>query len=293
MTIKSMTGHGCGKSSCSGGKIIIELHSVNHRQFDLRLDLPPRLLFMETEMRRMIHKSVARGSVVCRCHFIPGPGLASDTILIDQNLLEQCLRETSRAARALKVTNDLKLTSLLALPGALKILPVSAGARGIRKAAIKALRLAQHALCAMRGIEGRFLAGELGKRIARLNAIVSLIERRAPAAVNKHRRKLRKLLFAACREAAKDKKMLHDIVSAATRMDIAEEIERSRSHLRQMTTLLASNASVGRTLDFLLQELLREMNTLGAKADDLTISKLTVNYKTELECIREQVQNIE
>jgi len=287
-----MTGHGRGEASLNGSKVIVELHSVNHRQFDLRLDLPPYLSFLETEIRQMIHARLARGSVACRPHVIPGAQISTHQIAIDHDLARQCLQAVRRMARQHKITDDFGVSALFNVPGVVRILTASGHNAKLKNMVVSACRHALKQLCAMRAIEGRGLEGDLRRKIQQLEIMLHQIAVRRPAAARQYKRRIKDLLVSAA-ENAGNKKILHDIVMLAERGDITEELERSRVHLQQFNRLLASNTPVGRTMDFLVQEMMREVNTIGAKSNDCVISNLVVKYKSELECVREQVQNIE
>lgn len=292
MPVNSMTGHGRGEASFKGTKVIVELNSVNHRQFDLRLDLPPYLSFLETEIRQMIHSALARGSVSGRCHVVPGAQMSTHQIIIDHNLARQCLQIARQTARQHKTADDFGISSLFSMPGVIKVVPANRHDAKLKHLVISAGRHALKQLCVMRKIEGCALEREIRRRMRRLEVMAAEITRRRPIAVRQYKTRIKDLLVSAA-ENAGDKKILRDIVVLAERGDIAEELERSRVHLQQFNRLLASKAPVGRTMDFLVQEMMREINTIGAKSNDCIISSLVIKYKAELECIREQVQNIE
>ena len=292
MAVNSMTGYGRGEASFKGTKVIVELNSVNHRQFDLRLDLPVYLSFLETDIRRMIHSVLARGSVLCRCHVVPGAQMSTHQVLIDHDLARQCLQIARQIAREHKTTDDFGIRSLFGIPGVIKVLSASRNNAKLKCLAVSACQRALKQLSAMRAIEGRALGRDISRRIQCLEIMTNKIACRRPIAARQYKRKIKDLLLSAA-ENTGDKKILRDIVMLAERGDIAEELARSRSHFVQFKQLLAGEAPVGRTMDFLVQEMMREINTIGAKSNDCMISNLVVNYKSELECIREQVQNIE
>lgn len=292
MSIYSMTGHGRDEASFRGAKVIVELNSVNHRQFDLRLDLLPYLSFLETEIRQMIHAVLARGSVSCRFFVVPGPQMSTHQIVIDHDLTRQCLQIARETARKHRAADDFGISSLFSIPGVIKILPVSRNDTKLKHLVVIACRRALKQLCAMRAIEGCALEREIRRRIQYLKIMLKKIADRRPIAARHYKSKIKDLLVSAA-ENAGDKKILRDIIMLAERGEIAEELERSRVHLQQFNRFLASKAPVGRTMDFLVQEMMREINTIGAKSNDCIISNLVVKYKSELECIREQVQNIE
>jgi len=289
-SIHSMTGHGRGEASFAGVKIVVELHSVNHRQFELRVDLPHFLSSLDTGARSTIHGKIARGAVSCRTHVESGGGIALQHLIVDDVLARRYLRSARATAERNGMENDLGVAALFNLPGVVRIVPVDAGRR-LKKYFDRALRGALRALIAMRAIEGRALHADVGRRLKLLGGMLDSIRRRLPIVRKKHEARLRELL-AVC-SPGMDKKNIREIVLAAERLDVAEELTRSESHLAQFSGLLEKGGPVGRTMDFLIQEMAREINTLGAKANDCAVSGLVVEYKSELECVREQIQNIE
>jgi len=286
-----MTGHGRGEASFQGVKVVVELHSVNHRQFDLRLDLPHFLSSLETEARRLVHDGVARGSISCRVHVESGGEIALQHLVMDNGLVRRYLRVAREAAKKHGLEDDLGTSALFNLPGVVKLLPIDAGRR-LKGPLEHALRGARRELIAMRAMEGRALAEDIDRRLRLLVRLLEKIERRLPFIRRRYKNKIRELT-ASCVDNNADKKIIREIVLAAERFDVAEELTRSESHLKQFYGLLEKGGPVGRTMDFLIQEMVREINTLGSKANDCAVSNLVIEYKSELECVREQAQNIE
>jgi len=265
---------------------------VNHRQFDLRLEAPPYLSFMETEMRKMIHASLARGSVSGRCYVVPGAQISTHQIMIDHDLARQCLQIARATARKHQAADDFGISSLFSIPGVIKVVPANRNDAKLKHLAVSACRRALNQLSVMRKIEGCALEREIRRRLKCLEIMLNKIADRRPIVRRQYETRIKDLLVSAA-ENAGDKKILRDIVLLADRGEIAEELERSRSHFAQFKRLWVVKEPVGRTMDFLVQEMMREINTIGAKSNDCVISNLVVKYKSELECIREQVQNIE
>lgn len=292
MALNSMTGHGRGESSFKGTRVVVELSSVNHRQFDLRLELPPCLAGMETEIRQILHSAIARGSVLCRFHVVPGARISAHQVFIDYGLTRQCLQAAGRMAGKRVMADDFGISALFSIPGVIKIIPAHGQDAEIKRPALGACRSALEKMCAMRATEGLVLGRDIRRRIRRLKLILAKIAHRRPAVVRQYKSRLKTMLCSAAGEGG-NKKLLREIIMVAERGDISEELERSRSHIAQFGQLLAKNEPVGRTMDFLVQEMMREINTTGAKSNDCFISNLVVNYKSELESIREQIQNIE
>jgi uncharacterized protein (TIGR00255 family) len=293
MPINSMTGHGRGEASYQGVKVTVELNSVNHRQFDLRLEVPHYLEFVEREARGLVHGCLARGSIACRCHVESNNKIAIHHLVMDNVLAGQYAQAARRAAKKLKVADDLGVNLLMGLPGVVKLVPRYDNCLKLKRAFIDALQVALRGLRAMRAREGTAITAEIRRRTALLETILHKIKCRAPLVRREHEKKLHNLLNSLAGSTAADKKVYREIVMLAERCLFAEEWDRSLTHLMQMRHLLEAKEPVGRTMEFLLQEMVREINTLGSKANDSTISNLVVRYKSELECIREQAQNVE
>lgn len=293
MPINSMTGQGRGEAALKGAKVIVEISSVNHRQFDLRLDLPPAFAFIEQEARELIHAVLARGAISCRVHFQPSGEISAHQVIVDENMLASLLNLADGMEKKHAVKNDLGFSALCGVPGVIKVIP-AAGNQAVLKTMIKsAVQKAIAAILNMRAVEGQHLAQKIRARVNRLNAIMTEITRLSPKARQQHSLKLYELLKMAAASLPIDKKILREAILAVERGDVSEELERSQSHLKQFAGLLVSHGPVGRTMDFLAQELMREINTVGAKVNDCAISGLVIKYKSELESVREQVQNIE
>jgi len=292
MSIKSMTGHGRGEAAFKDSKIVVERNSVNPRQFDLRIDLPPFLSECEDDLRRLIHTFVARGAVLCRCHFLPGASVSGHHLAIDYPLAAECLRAARRLATMYRAQDNFGISSLFAIPGVIRVVPTQAVRPGLKKACLIACRCALRSLVAMRAREGNHLACDVDKRLKSLEKILTAVACRVPAVRQRFKFKIKTMLREASGGTMRSK-LLRDILAIAERGDIEEEISRSKSHIDQFRTLLAGTSPAGRTMDFLVQEMMREINTIGSKSNDCFISKQVVHYKTELENIREQVQNIE
>jgi len=180
MPINSMTGHGRGESAFKGTKVIVELNSVNHRQFDLRLDLPPFLSCFETEIRQMLHSAIMRGSVLCCCHVVPGAQMSAHQVVVDHDLAKQCLQIACRIAGKYGIKNDFGINSLFSIPGVIRIIPAKVNETGLKGMVLAGCRHALKQLCAMRKHEGDLLARDLIRRIQRLELM--LTKNRAAAA---------------------------------------------------------------------------------------------------------------
>ncbi len=293
--MKSMTGYGRGECTVKGVCITVELNTVNRKQAEVSLGIPTELEFAESELRDMILASVSRGRVNCRIilqHSKPGRPVS---VAINERQVMAYRRELGRLSKSLKVADNLSIDSLLRLPGVLETPDATVETNTFRAPAKRALRQALEALQAMRGKEGTNLGRDLAKRLAGLKRLARRVSKRAPHVLKHHRDRLIERLHSAGIELPEmdDERLLREIVYYTDRMDITEELIRLDSHFGQMGACLSSTTPVGRKLDFLAQEIFREINTIGSKANDSVISSEVVDMKTELEKIREQVQNVE
>jgi uncharacterized protein (TIGR00255 family) len=289
-----MTGYGRGAAAAGGIRVEVELNAVNRKQFDVRLNLPRELLVLESRLQEQIQTVISRGQVSGSVAVAVSGEARQRGIRVDETLAGAYLRVLRQAGRRLKLQDDLSASLLLTLPDVLHRSYATEEAERVWPVASRALRLALRQLVAMRTREGRALAVDLRRRLGLLTRGLAAIRKRAPQVKDRYRAALVARLQAAGFDAgASDPQVLKELAFFAERSDIAEETTRLASHIQQAYTLLASAEPTGRTLDFLAQEMLREINTIGSKANDVAITKQVIDFKTELERIREQVQNVE
>ena len=293
--MKSMTGYGRGECTTKGAQIVVELNTVNRKQAEVTLGVPAELESMESELRDMVLASVSRGRVNGRVTLRRSDANRAVSSAINEVQAKAYRRELAKLAKSLKIPDDFSLDTLLRLPGVLESTEPALDGKAYRAPAKRALGQALLALQAMRGKEGGNLKRDLAKRLGELKRVAKRVAKRAPAVLKQHRRRLIERLRKVGIEtpAADDERLLREMVYYTERMDITEELTRLDSHFGQLEECLRSTQPVGRKLDFLAQEMFREINTIGSKANDSTISGEVVTLKTELEKIREQVQNVE
>jgi uncharacterized protein (TIGR00255 family) len=293
--MKSMTGYGRGECTAKGAQIVVELNTLNRKQAEVTLGVPAELESMESELRDMVLASVSRGRVNGRVTLRRSGANRAASSAINEVQAKAYRRELAKLAKSLKMPDDLSLDTLLRLPGVLEPTEPALDGKAYRAPAKRALGQALLALQAMRGKEGGNLKRDLAKRLGELKRVAKRVAKRAPAVLKQHRRRLIERLRKVGIEtpAADDERLLREMVYYTDRMDITEELTRLDSHFGQLEQCLRSTQPVGRKLDFLAQEMFREINTIGSKANDSTISGEVVTLKTELEKIREQVQNVE
>lgn len=293
--MKSMTGYGRGECTAKGTQIVVELNTVNRKQAEVILGVPAELESVESELRDMVLASVSRGRVNGKVTLRRAGTNRVASSAINEVQAKAYRRELVKLAKSLKMPDDLSLDTLLRLPGVLESTEPALDGKAYRAPAKRALGQALMALQAMRGKEGGNLKRDLAKRLGELKRVAKRVAKRAPAVLKQHRRRLIERLRKVGIEtpAADDERLLREMVYYTDRMDITEELTRLDSHFGQLEQCLRSTQPVGRKLDFLAQEMFREINTIGSKANDSTISGEVVTLKTELEKIREQVQNVE
>lgn len=290
-----MTGHGRGECARDGFKITVELSSVNRKQAEIALSLPRELELLEAPMREVIHRAIARGRITGRVSLHAGRGRAAARQHLNTDLARAYARELAALARQLKLKDDVTLDHLVRAPGVFQTDAELAGAEDFWPAIETALRKALAALLKMRAREGAHLAADLRRRVAIMRAAADRVRKLAPGAADRYRAALRERIRSAGLEgiAAEDERLLKEVVLFADRVDISEELTRLQSHFQQFDDLLQAKEPVGRTLDFLAQEMNREINTIGSKANDARIAREVVTLKAELEKFREQAMNVE
>ena len=291
--MKSMTGYGRGETSQRGFKVTVELSSVNRKQTEIAVNLPRELEVLEAQIRDEINRRVARGRLTVRLSVHAAKGAAH--MRIDGALARTYARELRALAKSLRLPDPVTLDMLARAPGVLRPEEEMTEAVDLWPAAKKALDAALDVLLQMRKREGGFLARDLKARGAVLRAGVARVRDLAPKVAERYREQLLARIKAAGLEAPglDDERLVKEIFYFADRSDVSEELTRLHSHFQQFDDCVKSAEPVGRTLDFLAQEINREINTLGSKANDSVISREVVLLKAELEKFREQVQNVE
>ena len=289
-----MTGYGRGTATFDGRQVAVELSSVNRKQAEIALSLPRALQELDPRLRDEINAQISRGrlTVVVGLHAKGGgkekPGAINVVAAKEYRDQLEALR------KALNLAGEITLDQVLRGPGVLDSENIELDTDEAWPALKKALKAALDQFVKMRKQEGEALAADLRKRTLAIQKNVKTIGVLAPKVMEHHRGSL---LERAAKSGVEigdsDERLLKEIVFFADRSDISEEVTRLRSHLDQFFTQLGKDEPVGRTLDFLLQEMFRETNTIGNKANFLAISQIVVGMKTELEKLREQVQNIE
>lgn len=301
--IKSMTGFGRGEYQDAHRRVLCEVRSVNHRYLDVSIRLPRRYSFAEEAVREAVRESVRRGKV--EVTFTVEMTGDEDTMVEYNAELAAAYLEKLGALSAMMrganeadqsaVADELRLEHVASLPDVLKVVPNVEDEEGVTHAMTAAAKEALAAHAAMREKEGQKLAEDMAARGETILTRVKAIEERGPALTREYVEKMKariRELVADQVDLPEDRVALEAAVFA-DKSNITEEIVRLRSHIAQMNDILASKTPEGKKLDFLIQEMNREANTIGSKANDLDITSHMLEIKSEVEKIREQVQNIE
>lgn len=288
--MKSMTGFGRGECVAGGTRYAVEIGTVNRRNAEVVLNLPRDLAPLENTLREIIAPAVARGRATVTASLSSGKKSRPP---LDAELFRRLHAELVRLQRQLHLPGSPALSDVVRLYAATA--RENAGAEIHDSSALaKAARAAVRSLETMRTREGTHLARELTRLLARFAKEIAAIRKLAPAVTARHRETMRARLAALDPSfAADDDRLARELALFADRSDITEELSRLESHIAQFRAGLAAKEANGRTLDFLAQEMFRECNTIGSKANSADVTRRVVTAKTELERLREQVQNVE
>ena len=291
--IRSMTGYGRAVQTIDGREITVELRSVNNRYLDCTVKLPRMFSFAEDSVKNRVKAAVSRGKV--DVYIGVNAAQAADVqVAVNRPVLESYLAALRQIESEYGVRDDVTVMSLARLPD---VFSVEKTEEDEQKLTQDILNVAEEAIArynTMRETEGAALEADLRGRAATILERVALVEARSPVTVAEYRERLRQKMQEVLQNTAIDEgRILQEAAIYADRIAVDEETVRLRSHLAQLGDMLTKGGAIGRKLDFLLQELNRETNTIGSKCNDLELSNIVVDMKAELEKIREQTQNIE
>jgi uncharacterized protein (TIGR00255 family) len=288
---------GFGRSEYSDGKrnIICEIRSVNHRYSDITVKMPRRYSFAEDKIKQTVKEKLVRGKVDVSINV---ENLTENDVVIKLNKLAagQYYENLKELKEEFGLSGDIDLSLMSGMPDVLKAVPDVDDEEELTKAILVPVKEASSNLEKMRAVEGARLADDLIKKGETIKVILDQIEERSPLVVKDYMEKLRARITELLDGAAEipEDRILTEAAVFADKCAIDEEITRLNSHLLQLKSILTGTEStVGKKLDFLVQEMNREANTIGSKANDITITNHMLNIKSEIEKIREQVQNIE
>ena len=291
--IKSMTGYGSASGSVDGLEITIELKSVNNRYLDTSVRLPRSFLFVEDALKAAVQSHISRGKVdvfVC----VDSSSAGDMTVKVNEPLLKGYLEALWHIAREYDLPNDVTALSLSRFPDVLTVEKKELNAEAITDGIRQIAEAALNDFDAMRLREGEKLRDDVLQRLAHIDALVSTVETEAPKTVAAYRARLEQKMAEVLSATGIDQnRILAEAAIFADHIAVDEETVRLRSHMAQLTTMINGRSPTGRKIDFLIQEFNREANTIGSKAQNSEIAHVVVDLKSEIEKIREQIQNIE
>ncbi|NLC77542.1 MAG: YicC family protein [Clostridia bacterium] len=289
----SMTGYGRGQSQGFGRRITVEMKSVNHRFLEIQVKLPRQYNPFEEKVKNLIKEAVVRGRVDTYINIEETEEIPR-SVKVDKELAIAYYNSLKELGELLQIPQNISLFELCQLPDVLKVEEQELDLEDFWQVVEEAVSMALKGMTAMRETEGRQLAEDLRHRGDNIRSSLAIIEGRSAIMTDLYRQKLLERLQELHIDVAIDEqRVAMEVAILAERSAITEELVRMKSHLKQLATTLESSEPMGRKLDFLVQELHREINTIGSKAGDLEISRQVVEVKSELEKIREQVQNLE
>lgn len=288
-----MTGYGSGTIVEDGKEISIELKSLNHRYTDINIRIPRNLSFLEDDIRKKIQEQVSRGRIDVFVNY-QNTNEDSYDIKIDFALLKSYLNSFDQIKKTTNLVDDITLSQILKLNDILIVSIREENNDTLTKIMRNSLEKALCELIQMRSDEGEKLVHDIDQRADFINSKVSKIEDRVPIVIQEYKEKLQARIYELLQGMEMDMNRFNtEVAFFSDRSNITEEIIRLRSHIKQLQDTLSLKIPIGRKLDFIVQEMNREINTIGSKANDLNITNIVMDIKSEIEKIREQIQNIE
>lgn len=291
--MKSMTGYGKGEARLNGKSVKVELKAVNNRFLDLNMKLPRTFNFLEDCVRKNIQQMVERGHIDVYVNYVNNNpetgGFKANT-----ELAKNYLSISAALAAEVGIEDDLTLSTLVKAPDIIERCEPDEDEEELQELLISAITLALNELDEMRLAEGQAIAEDITAKLKVIEGFVARIAERAPYVVAEYREQLKQRLAELASNIEIDEtRTATEVAIFADRCSIDEELTRLNAHFGQLAKFIASEGVVGRKIDFLIQELNRETNTIGSKANDLTITQNVLKIKNEIEKIREQAQNVE
>lgn len=291
--LKSMTGYGRGEVMTDGRHIVFEIKSVNHKFFEFNARIPRSCMFAEDKLKTLVQSRVSRGKVdvFLQVEMIEDTG---SEVLINLPLAEAYVRALRELKERYILPDDVSLSLLARYPDLLTVQKAPENEEAVWTAICAAAEPALSSFLEMRETEGARLHRDIAEKTDRLETLVGEVEKLTPETVNEYRERLQeKLTELLGTNRFDEQRVLTEVALLADKVAVDEETVRLRSHIRQLRQMVDSEEPVGRKIDFLVQEMNRETNTIGSKSQNSKIAYLVVDMKSEIEKIREQIQNVE
>jgi uncharacterized protein (TIGR00255 family) len=290
--VKSMTGFGRSQKESNDFSITVEIKTVNHRFCEYHIRMPRQLLKVEEKIKKQISESVQRGRVEVFVT-LDGNGAVHRKVNIDWLLLEEYYQYILQIKEKYRLQQEISIYDLLQREEWLQMGEVDSGNEELENLVLKTVEEAANQLLMMRVSEGNELESDIRKQLIALESSIELVKQYSPLVVQQYRERLEKRMKEFLSGSLDEHRIVTEVAVFADKADINEELTRLKSHIRQFEETLILSEPIGRKLDFLLQEMNREVNTIGSKANDSQIAKEVVEMKSLLEKVKEQIQNIE
>lgn len=291
--IKSMTGYGRQKGENERREVQVEIKSVNHRYLDLNVKVPRIYSFLEEPIKTAVSAAVARGKVDIYLSITAKEG---GDVKVSPNLAlaGEYLRALEQVRDTYSLKDDISVMELAHMPDLLTVAREEPDAEEVKTQVLEVLGRALEEYNAMRRTEGERLCEDIARRGQEIGKMVDQVEQRSPQSVEEYRQKIAQRMTEILGDSdIAEQRILAEAALFADKVSVTEEVVRLRSHLSQLQKMVQGDAPVGRKLDFLVQELNREANTIGSKANDYELAQIVIEIKAEIEKIREQIQNLE
>lgn len=287
--IKSMTSFGRASMEIDAREYLVEIKTVNHKYNDINIKINRNLSYLEDNIRKLVLEYISRGKIEV---YVEANDYSEEgkEIKINKDLIHSYVKELNEIAEENNITNDISIMQILKLPDTLKI---KSGNDIMEQEVLQCTRQALENLIEMRTIEGNKISQDIQTRIQNIEDKIGTIETQSDGLVEKYREKLKERISEICKETIDEGRLAQEVVIYADKTSIQEELTRLKSHCNQFRKTLELDRNIGKKLDFIIQEMNREINTIGSKANCLDITNSVIEVKTEIEDIREQIQNIE
>ena len=287
--IKSMTSFGRASLEIDKREYLVEIKTVNHRYNDINIKINKQLSYLEDAIRKLVLNYICRGKIEVYIE-VNDYNEEGKEVRLNHQLISAYVKELNEVCKENNIINDISVMQVLQLPDTLKVKNTS---EALEQEVMQCVTQALENLMEMRLFEGNRILQDIEKRLKRVEERVNNIEEKAVGLVDKYREKLEGRILELCNGKIDEARLAQEAVIYADKTSIQEELIRLKSHCNQFRLVLVSNDSAGKKLDFIVQEMNREINTIGAKANCLEITNEVIEIKSELEDIREQIQNIE
>jgi len=291
--IKSMTGYGSGKAEAGAKTFTVEIKSVNSRYSDFSIKMPRIYTFMEDAIRKTASARINRGKVDIYVN-VETNGEDDSVVKVNTALAREYLAGLKTLSEELEVSSNATAETFLRIPDVFTVDKADVDEEIISNAIISALNEALDGFDTMRIAEGEKLVADLKEHLSFIANATAEVEKRSPEIVTEYRKRIEERMRDILGSATYDEtRLLTEVAIFSDKVNVNEETVRLRSHVDQFTKMLDEGGSVGRKIDFLIQEMNREINTIGSKSNDLDIARIVIDVKAEIEKLREQIQNVE